>query len=143
MVNRLFGISLLGGHVQCFEHQLGPQMACHRPADDSPTERVEYDRQVQIASVGRHVGDVRHPEFVGPGGREVTIDEVRSRPSPSSSNRRRRPLSAAYAAKAGFFHQASDSLFADADVFGPKLRACPTGPVGASRSVVYLPDSLG
>ena len=31
---------LLQSHVQRVEHELGAQMICHRPADDSPSARI-------------------------------------------------------------------------------------------------------
>ncbi len=139
VMDRLFRVPLLSGHVECVQHQFGAQVAWHRLADDSPAEGVEHDRQVQVARIGRHVGDVCHPEFVGPGGHEVTIDEVRSRPPPSPPSRRRGPLSAANSLQTRRFHQAMGALFADADALGPKLRACPTVPVGTSRSAQVFP----
>jgi hypothetical protein len=43
------GPALGHGHVQRVEHQFGPDMRGHGPADDAATPRVEDDGQVQEA----------------------------------------------------------------------------------------------
>ena len=52
--------TLLNGHVQGIEHQLGPEVVRHRPAHDASAEHVEDNGQIQEASGGRDVGDVLH-----------------------------------------------------------------------------------
>ena len=43
MMNRLFRIPLLGGHVECVEDQLGAHAGGHSPADNAPAEGVQHD----------------------------------------------------------------------------------------------------
>src|SRR5215208_642106 len=65
-------------HVQCIEHELGPQVVRHGPANDLPGVGVEYEREVEPSLPGTHVRDVRDPQAVrGPGG-EVALHQVRS-----------------------------------------------------------------
>jgi len=71
MVDRIVRLTLPHGHLQRGEHQLGPQVPLHRPANYATAERVQYDRQIQKAGLGRHVGDIRHPELIKPVGVEV------------------------------------------------------------------------
>ena len=63
-------------HVERVEDELGAQMRRHRPADDAPAPRVEHDGEVEEAGPRRDVGDVGDPELVGPGRREVAVDEI-------------------------------------------------------------------
>jgi hypothetical protein len=53
------------GHLQRVEHDAGLEGVTRRPAHHAAAERVEHDGQVQEAGVGRHVGDIRHPERIG------------------------------------------------------------------------------
>jgi hypothetical protein len=142
MVNRLLRVALLGGHVERVQYQLGAQVVCHCPADNSPTEGVEHDCEVEESGLGRHVGDVSHPQLVGTFRRKIAIYEVWNRMTSTSLNRRRGPFSPTYPAKTGLFHQTSDSIFANGVAFGLKRCVNPRGPVGPSRLVVDLPDFL-
>ncbi len=58
---------------------VGPQVRLHRPADDSAAPGIDDDRQVQEAAPGRNVGDVSHPQLIGPIRREVPVHQVRGR----------------------------------------------------------------
>jgi len=47
------------------------------PADDHPRERVDDEAHVRHAGPRRHEREVGDPQLVGPGGAELTIDEIR------------------------------------------------------------------
>ena len=47
-----------------------------RPADDEPGEGVENDAAVELALAGRVLGDVGHPELVGPVAAELAPNEI-------------------------------------------------------------------
>ena len=69
------------GHLERVEGEGGAQGARHPPAHDAPGEDVDDEGGVGEARPRRHVGDVGHPELVGPAGHEATIDQVgRSEP---------------------------------------------------------------
>jgi hypothetical protein len=64
------------GHVQRVEDEFSPQLGGHRPADHPATPRIEDDGQIEEAGPCRDVGDVDHPELVGPGGGKVAADQI-------------------------------------------------------------------
>ena len=47
-----------------------------RPADNPPAERVEHDSAEHLALACRMLGDVRHPQLVGPLTHEHPVDEI-------------------------------------------------------------------
>lgn len=51
-------------HTRRRAEGLGAQVLAHRPADDPAAPDVQHHRQEEEARPGRHVGDVRHPEFI-------------------------------------------------------------------------------
>ncbi|MCS3613450.1 hypothetical protein GGP63_002750 [Salinibacter ruber] len=121
-MDRLFRVPLLSGHVECVQHQLGAQVACHRPADDSPAEGIEHDCEVEESGLGRNVSDVGHPQLVGTFRRKIAIYEVWDRMTSTSLNRRRGSFSPAYPTKTSLFHQTSDPVFTGGVAFG--LKCC-------------------
>ncbi len=56
---------------------IGAQVIGELPADDHPAVHVEDERDVQPATPGRRVRDVREPQLVRSLGDELTLDEVR------------------------------------------------------------------
>ena len=58
-------------------------MIGHRPADDPPCTHVENDREEQKACPGRYISDVGHVQLIGLIGREITLNEIRRRSTPS------------------------------------------------------------
>jgi len=53
-------------HVERIENELGTQMRRHRPADDTPAEHVQDDREKEKARPRRHIGyvsDIASPRF--------------------------------------------------------------------------------
>ena len=40
-------LALQQSHLQGIKHPLGPQVGCHRPAHDAPTEGIQHDAQAQ------------------------------------------------------------------------------------------------
>jgi hypothetical protein len=55
------------GHIEGIQHQRRLHQHAHRPAHHSAAEHVHHDGQVQPASPGPHVRDVRDPEAFGVG----------------------------------------------------------------------------
>src|SRR3990170_1656691 len=72
--------ALRHGHVQRRQDELGAERGVHRPANDTPTPRIEDDGEREEAGPGRHVGDVRHPQPVWARRLEVAINEIRRWP---------------------------------------------------------------
>jgi hypothetical protein len=68
---------LADGHLERVQHQLGPEMVRHRPADDLAAPGIEHDREVEETRGGRDEGDVSDPEPVRAGSGEPAIDQVR------------------------------------------------------------------
>jgi len=88
MMNHLGRSALRDGHVERGQDELGAEMGCHRPADDAATPRVEHDGEIQDAGPRGDVRDVRDPQPIGAGRRELTVDEIRRWPRRLVSHRR-------------------------------------------------------
>src|SRR5215469_18235389 len=80
MMNHSISAPLLERQVQRLQHQLGAQMALHRPAHDPAAENVEHHRQIEEAGPGWNIGYIRYPQTIGRGGAEVALNQIRSRP---------------------------------------------------------------
>jgi hypothetical protein len=132
MVDHVRRTALRERHVQGIEHELSPQVRCHRPADDAAAPRVENDGEVQEAGPGRDVRDVGDPELIGSGRGEVALDEVRRGPRVLRADRRARPLAATHADQAGCTHQARDPLAAHVHALSCQLRVHPRHAVRAA-----------
>jgi len=98
MVDRPFWTALLGGHIQRVEHEFGPKVVGHGPADNTSAEGIQHDCQGQIPRIGRHVGDVCYPQLIGLLSSKIAFHKVWSRPTRILCDRRRRSFSVAYAA---------------------------------------------
>src|SRR6478672_9655089 len=81
-------------------------MLRHRPANDAPTARIEHHREIEETGPRRDIRDVCHPELIGSGGRERTLDEVRRRSHLGTAPRRARPFPAVAALQPGEAEQA-------------------------------------
>jgi len=47
VVDHVVRPALTDGHLQGIDHQFGPQVVCHRPADDFAAEGIEHDSKVE------------------------------------------------------------------------------------------------
>ena len=120
-------------HVERLEHELRAQVRRHRPADDAAAPRVEHDSEVEEAGPRRDVGDVRDPEPIRPGGREVAIHEIGCGPCLAIAESRVGTLAPAHAGQAQRAHEPGDPLAADVHAERRQLRVDPTLAVGAAR----------
>jgi hypothetical protein len=59
------------GHRQSFERDVGVEGVAHRPAHDLAREHVDQGGQKQPAFAGPDVGQIREPDLVRSGRREV------------------------------------------------------------------------
>ena len=139
MVNHPFRLPLLQGHVQGLEHEFGPQVGAHRPPHDPAAPDIEHHGQVEKSRPGGNVGDIGHPELVGPRGSELPVHEIPGRcilPTPP-----RRPDASAPAdpLQTGRSHDAGNPVQAGVDPtvgkFGMHAR-------GAVRPVALLVDQF-
>src|SRR5215470_10489097 len=80
MTNHTVRASLSQRQVECFEHQLGAQIALHRPTHNPAAKNVEHHRQIEEAGPGGDIGYIRHPQTIGRGGTEVALDQIRHGP---------------------------------------------------------------
>jgi len=72
----LDGPAGLDGLVQGIEHESRGGRAADLPADDAPGEGIDDEGDVGEARRGRHIGEVRQPQFIGTVGRELPVDLV-------------------------------------------------------------------
>jgi hypothetical protein len=129
------------GHGHRLDNQLTGLSVAHRPTDQSPATEITDAGEVELSLSGRELGDVGHPALIGPGGREVTLQEVggRSHVELASS-----PLLAGVDADQVFFrHQPGHPLASDSSPQSTELTVDPRSPIGAPRTLVDVPDGVG
>ena len=143
VVNHLAGPALPDGHVQGVEDQFGPEMRRHRPPDDPPAPGVQDDGQVERARPGRDVGDVGHPEPIGPLSREGALHQVGGGPGGGIAPGRPDMTPPAHPGHVGSAHEARDPLAAHVGALSRELRVDPRRPIGAARAGVDRVDPLG
>src|SRR5690606_28986439 len=68
-----FRHSFVHGLFQCIENQIGTRRTRGPPADDAPGEDVNHEGDIDKATPGRDVGEVRDPQLVRPLGVEVAL----------------------------------------------------------------------
>jgi len=93
--------------------ELGPHVARHAPADDSPAPGVSHRGEVAEARPGRERRDVGDPEPVGAVSNEVALDEVRERGGVLVADRRAHEPSAVDACEPVPAHEPGDPLARD------------------------------
>src|SRR5579859_4950514 len=142
MMNHVAGSSLPESHVECFEHQLSPEMRRHRPTNDAPTPSVDHDCEVQKPRPGGDVCDVGNPQPIALIGRKVAIDQVWRRPRVSISNSRSCAPTSADAGETFDAHQTRHSLAIDQLAAGCELGVDSWTAVGPSRAHMDRTDPL-
>jgi hypothetical protein len=65
-VTRSIGLSSPDGHQQGLQGEVGGHAGLGRPANDPAREQVDDDAEIQPAFMGLDVGDVGHPDLIGP-----------------------------------------------------------------------------
>ena len=63
-------------HLQGVEDQVGAHRRAGAPAGDHPRVHVDAERDVDEPDPGRHVGEVHHPQLVGPLRDELALHQV-------------------------------------------------------------------
>jgi len=87
------------------------------PADNPPREDVDDERDVDEATPGCHICEIRHPELIRARRGEVAIDQVARLFGSRPRLRRRGPCAAAdRAGEAHFPHQTANTTAGDAEV---------------------------
>ena len=122
-------------HPERVEGELRAQVVAHRPADHLAAPGVEHAGQEDVALPGGHVGDVRHPEAVGPRRAEVAADEIGRRRRLTGADGRARALAPARDAHdPELAHEAGDALARDTDaMLVGQLGLDARHPVGLAR----------
>jgi hypothetical protein len=139
-VDHAFWSSHRERHVQGVKHQPSSEGRGHRPADDPTAARIQHDRKVEKACPGRDVGDVGHPQQIGPLRCEVAVDQVR-RLTTAALHCGGDELASAHTGKTCRRHQPGDALAADANAFGSKIDMNARRPVDARGLAVKGPVS--
>ncbi len=103
------------GHLQGVDDELGTEVISDRPADDATREGIDHSRQVDLALCRRVLGDVAHPEGIGPVDGELAVDEVFARAPLRVTPGREVLLPAIDPLDPRLSHQALDALFSDVD----------------------------
>lgn len=126
-------------HLHRVDHEGGPQVRRHRPADDPSAEQIFDRRQVQPALARRDRDDVGDPDPIGRGRVEASCHPIRGRPEPTRSLAPATPADVD-ALDPGGAHQPSDALAVHPHSFRAQFRRDPGSAVGATRGLVDLPD---
>jgi hypothetical protein len=64
--------------LERIEHEVGRQRRGDPPAHDAPREDIDHERHVNEGAPPGDVGEVRHPELIGPRRGELAINEIDS-----------------------------------------------------------------
>ena len=135
-------VSALGGHSERVEHQRGGLGAVDRPAGHEPGERVQNHAAVDLALVGRVLGDIGDPEGVGTITTEDAPDEIQ-RCDLGHASTLGQPTSRS-ALDPELAHDQLDRVMADADVATVfELGGHPVGAIGPTRRLVDVGDLAG
>src|SRR5215213_6346264 len=70
------GAAQVERHPQRVEDEIGAHVLGELPADDHPAVDVDHEGEEDRPLPAAHVGEVRTPELVRPGGGELALDEV-------------------------------------------------------------------
>ncbi len=116
----------------------------HRPAHTRPRAAIQQCRQVQHPLAGFQLGEVAHPQRVGPVGGEVAAHQVgRGGRGGVAAGALVAPADP-QAGHARLAHQPGDPLAAQVDALGQaQLGVDPGRPVGAPAGLVDLADLAG
>src|SRR5262245_10619409 len=132
--------AVVDGLLQGIEHEVGRQRGRDTPSDDATGEDIDDERDIDEAAPGRHVGEIRDPELIWPGRRELAIDEIRRplgrRGCPRGDDPRAPTARPAQAHRA---HQALDRAARDPMALAPEL---PPHLARAIDLLVLVPDAL-
>src|SRR5262249_39058410 len=131
VMNDVDRAALREGHVEGLEHEFGPEVCGHCPANDAAAPGVEDDGEVQKAGPGRDVGDVGDPELIWDSRCEVAVHEIRYGPGVAITDGRLGVLAPAHPGQAQHPHESRDPLAADVNAEGRQLRMDPALPVRA------------
>ena len=119
LINRRPGVE---GLLERIEGEVAAQRAGHAPADDPPGKDIDDEGHIDEAAPGGDVGEVSHPQLVGTGRHELSVDEVRRARRAIISNRGLERAPADGALQPHLSHQALHRAACDRDAFRNSCR---------------------
>jgi hypothetical protein len=131
------------GHGDGVHDQICLKVWSHRPSDHATAAKIDHRREEEPAFVGGDVGDVGHPDLVGPIGRKAPLQQVGS--SLGSLGLDGRTLAAApprHAFDAQLAHQPGDPLSTDVHASVGELSVHPRHAVRPPTRLMRCPDQL-
>jgi hypothetical protein len=138
------GFAAPDGHVQRVDDQFGAQVVGDRPADHEAAERVDHDRQVDLAVGGGVFGDVGAPQPVGLVGVEQPADQVVGRHRDRVAAGAAAPATAGDPVQAGGAHEPLHPFAAHPNALAEaQFGVDPRSAIGAAGLAVDLDDRLG
>ena len=141
MVDDVLGSALTYRRFHRVQHQLRPQVVCHRPADDLAAPGVQHDSKIQETGSRRHIRDVGNPKLIWSRRREVAIHQVRRRSSILVAPGRRWPaMPVAGAHQPGPAHQPRDPFAAVSLTSAPQIGVNAWRAIGLARAGVHGPN---
>ena len=131
MMNEVLWPPLAKCHLHRVQHQFGPQVVGHRPADDLAAPGVHHHGQIREPARRRHMGDVGDPDLVRPRRRQVAVDQIRRWPGVLVTPRdHKATVPVAGAHQSGLAHQPRDPLAAMPPALCPQIGMHPRCPMG-------------
>ena len=104
MMDHRGGAALPQGHVQCLQHQFRPEVRCHRQSHDPAGKVIHHHGQGEENRPRGNVGDIRHPQSVWRGDKEVPLHQIRDHRRLPVADGRSYSFAAADALQCGFPH---------------------------------------
>ena len=104
------GLASVDGRVESGESKVGVDMIGEGVADDLLCAKVFHNGAIEPAFVGRDVGDIADPGFVGSVKRKLAHEQIRSDGMRVPGIRSRLVIAFAYGGNTQFIHQTVDAL---------------------------------
>jgi hypothetical protein len=117
--------ALRDGHGQSIEHDLGNHARAHCPADDPSAPDVEDNGEIEKARQRWDVGHIGHPELIRSFRDELSVDQIRRRPSGRISTRGVKRSSPTHTGHTRGAHQSRNAFPSDTLSAFPQFRVDP------------------
>ena len=142
MMDHILRPPLVDPHVERIEDELRVQVGRHGPAHDAAAEHIHDHRQEQKAGQGGNIGDVRHPQPVGPLCRETPLYSIGCWPRIAIPHGRLEPFAPTDPDQSRRAHEARHPLVVDPLAFLLEVFQDTGNPIAATRALMQCPDPL-
>ena len=149
VIDHTLRTSLVDGHFESVQGQIGPQTSCHRPVDHAAAPGIDDHYKIysswppgQEPGADRDIGDMSHPKPVRAGCGEIMLHRVRGRLFSRLAHGHARTLAPAHSMQAACSHQPRHLLAAHSRAINDQFDVNARLAIGASSMQVDPPDAF-